>query len=112
MRRTYPTDLSDVEWRCLEDHLPASHNHGRPRLHSPGSIARGRSSTLSSTSSRAAALGDSCHMTSHPGRPSTTFLEPGEWMEPGKGCTPLYASGGGCVSRETLRPGQGESTAS
>src|SRR5215212_7154310 len=33
MRRTYPTDLSDVEWRCLEDHLPASHNNGRPRLH-------------------------------------------------------------------------------
>jgi putative transposase len=35
MRRTYPTDLSDAEWRCLEDHLPASHhNNGRPRLHS------------------------------------------------------------------------------
>src|SRR5215212_2724345 len=38
MRMTYPTDLSDVEWRCLEDHLPASHNHGRPRLHSPREI--------------------------------------------------------------------------
>ena len=38
MRRTYPTDLSDAEWRCLEDHLPASHNHGRPRLHSPREI--------------------------------------------------------------------------
>src|ERR671917_2639451 len=38
MRRTYPTDLSDVEWRCLEDHLPAPHNHGRPRLHSPREI--------------------------------------------------------------------------
>src|ERR671914_438654 len=38
MRRTYPTDLSDVEWRCLDDHLPASHNHGRPRLHSPREI--------------------------------------------------------------------------
>ena len=34
----YPTDLSDAEWGCLEDHLPASHNHGRPRLHSPREI--------------------------------------------------------------------------
>src|SRR5215210_6219961 len=38
MRRTYPTDLSDAEWRCLEDHLPASRNRGRPRLHSPREI--------------------------------------------------------------------------
>jgi putative transposase len=38
MRRTYPTDLSDAEWRCLEDHLPASHNNGRPRLHSSREI--------------------------------------------------------------------------
>jgi putative transposase len=38
MRRTYPTDLSYVEWRCLEDHLPVSRNHGRPRLHSPREI--------------------------------------------------------------------------
>src|ERR671916_24 len=38
MRRTYPTDLSDAEWRCLEDHLPASYNYGRPRLHSPREI--------------------------------------------------------------------------
>ena len=38
MRRTYPTDLSNGEWKCLEDHLPASHNHGRPRLHSPREI--------------------------------------------------------------------------
>src|SRR5918992_1276221 len=38
MRRTYPTDLSNAEWGCLEDHLPACHNHGRPRLHSPREI--------------------------------------------------------------------------
>jgi putative transposase len=38
MRRTYPTDLSDAEWRYLEDHLTASHNNGRPRLHSPREI--------------------------------------------------------------------------
>src|SRR5215217_7060173 len=102
MRRTYPTDLSDVEWRCLEDYLPASHNKDVP-----GFIARGRSSTLSSTSSRAAAPGDSCLTTSRPGRPSTTILEPGAWMEPGKGCTPLYASGCGCASRETLSQAPG-----
>src|ERR671917_556310 len=78
----------------------------------PDFIARGRSSTLSSTSSRAVALGDYCLTTSHPGRPSTTILEPGEWMEPGKACTPLYASGCGCVSRETLSPAQVSSTAS
>src|SRR5829696_928502 len=102
MRRTYSTDLSDVEWRCLEDHLPASHNKDNP-----GFIAHERSSTLSSTSSRAVALGDSCLTTSHPGRLSTTILEPGDWMEPGKGCTPLYASGLGCASRETLSPAPG-----
>src|ERR687890_2101395 len=78
----------------------------------PGFIAHGRSSTLSSTSSRAVALGGSCLTTSHPTRPSTTILEPGDWMEPGKGCTPLYASGLGCASRETLSLALGYSTAS
>src|ERR671912_197855 len=78
----------------------------------PGFIARGKSSTLSSTSSRAAALGDSCLTTSHPGRPSTTILEPGDWMELGKGCTPLYASGYEYASRETLSLAQVSSTAS
>jgi putative transposase len=34
MRRTYPTDLSDVEWACLEPFLPAHAGTGRPRLHS------------------------------------------------------------------------------
>src|SRR5215208_7947353 len=78
----------------------------------PGFIAHGRSSTLSSTSSRAVALGGSCLTTSNLGRPSTTILESGAWMEPGKGCTQLYASGLGCASRETLSPAPGLSTAS
>jgi hypothetical protein len=73
----------------------------------PGFIAPGRSSTLSSISLRADALGDSCLTTSHPGRPSTTILEPGDRMEPGKRCTPLYASGCGYVSRGTLSPAPG-----
>ncbi len=33
MRRTYPTDLSDVEWSRLEPHLPAPKATGRPRVY-------------------------------------------------------------------------------
>jgi len=33
MRRTYPTDLSDVEWSYLEPHLPAPKATGRPRIY-------------------------------------------------------------------------------
>src|SRR5215216_5259238 len=33
MRTTYPTDLSDAEWRCLEPYLPAPRATGRPRLY-------------------------------------------------------------------------------
>ena len=29
----YSTDLSDAEWACLEDHLPAPKIGGRPRAH-------------------------------------------------------------------------------
>jgi putative transposase len=31
--RTYPTDLSDDEWRCIGPHLPGPTGQGRPRLH-------------------------------------------------------------------------------
>jgi putative transposase len=34
MRRAYLTDLSDVEWECIEGLLPTPENQGRPRLHS------------------------------------------------------------------------------
>src|SRR5919112_1082769 len=34
MRKPYPTDLSDAEWNYIEPHLPATKDHGRPRLHS------------------------------------------------------------------------------
>src|SRR5215210_8263354 len=103
MRRTYSTDLSDVEWRCLEDHLPASHKQGRSRLHSPREILNAIFYLLKS----GCAWRLLPHDLEHPGRPSTTILEPGNWMEPGKGCTPLYASGLGCASRETLSPAPG-----
>jgi putative transposase len=34
MRKTYPTDLSDAEWECIEPHLPTPRAAGRPRRHS------------------------------------------------------------------------------
>ena len=33
MRKTYPTDLSDAEWRYIEPHLPSPKGFGRPRTH-------------------------------------------------------------------------------
>jgi putative transposase len=33
MRKTYPTDLSDAEWECVEPHLPTPKAPGRPRIH-------------------------------------------------------------------------------
>ena len=38
MRRTYPTDLSDAEWSCLEPYLPAPKSTGRPRVYPPREI--------------------------------------------------------------------------
>jgi putative transposase len=34
MRKPYPTDLSDDEWKYIEPHMPAPKEHGRPRIHS------------------------------------------------------------------------------
>jgi putative transposase len=34
MRKTYPTDLSDAEWFCIEPYLPTPKALGRPRVHS------------------------------------------------------------------------------
>jgi transposase len=33
MRKIYTTDLSDAEWACLKDHLPASKLPGKMRTH-------------------------------------------------------------------------------
>jgi putative transposase len=38
MKKTYPTDLSDAEWACIESRLPAPRVGGRPRIHSPREI--------------------------------------------------------------------------
>ncbi len=32
-RPSYPTDMTDAEWRLLEPHLPAPKATGRPRRH-------------------------------------------------------------------------------
>ena len=34
MRKPYPTDLSDAEWKYIEPHMPTPKGHGRPRVHS------------------------------------------------------------------------------
>jgi putative transposase len=34
MRKTYPTDLSDEEWKYIAPHMPRPKGHGRPRMHS------------------------------------------------------------------------------
>ena len=34
MRKPYPTDLSDDEWKYIQPHMPPPKGHGRPRTHS------------------------------------------------------------------------------
>jgi len=34
MRKPYPTDLSDAEWKYIAPHLPDPKGYGRPRTHS------------------------------------------------------------------------------
>jgi transposase len=39
MKRSYPTDLTDAEWSCLEAHVPApKKGRGRPRIHTTREI--------------------------------------------------------------------------
>jgi putative transposase len=38
MKRSYSTDLTDIEWEYLEPHLPAPTRRGRPRLHATRKI--------------------------------------------------------------------------
>src|SRR5215213_6671725 len=33
MKRSYSTDLTDAEWRCLQSYVPAPKHRGRPRIH-------------------------------------------------------------------------------
>src|SRR5215217_1102846 len=34
MKRRYPTDLSDLEWRCIEPYVSPPNRRGGPRIHS------------------------------------------------------------------------------
>lgn len=34
MSTTYPSDLTDAEWECIQCYLPPLTRHGRPRIHS------------------------------------------------------------------------------
>ena len=38
MKRSYPTDLSDAEWGCLEPYVPPPNKRGRPRAHAAREI--------------------------------------------------------------------------
>src|SRR5216684_1109786 len=33
MSTTYPSDLTDAEWACVQRYLPLLSGHGRPRIH-------------------------------------------------------------------------------
>ena len=38
MKRSYSTDLSDAEWRCLKPYVPPPNKRGRPRTHAAREI--------------------------------------------------------------------------
>src|SRR5215216_1897895 len=98
MRKTYPTDLSDSEWECIEPHLYLL--RGLPG--GPGRTPYARSSTPSSTWCVVAALGACCRMNSRLGKRSTTTSESGASTVPGRGYTPPCASVYEYASRGTL----------
>src|SRR5215210_437947 len=87
MEKCYSSDLSDGEWERLESQVPTSEDDREP-------AAPARSSTPSSTSCGAAALGGCCPRASRPGRPSTVGSGCGAQTGPSSGSTPRYA--GGC----------------
>jgi putative transposase len=38
MKRSYSTDLTDIEWGYLEPHVPAPSRRGQPRIHATRKI--------------------------------------------------------------------------
>ena len=74
MRKSYQTDLSDAEWTCLENHLPAPKATGRPKIHSTREIL---DALFFYVLRSGCALGGFCPTISRPGRPSTTTFESG-----------------------------------
>jgi hypothetical protein len=97
MRTTYPTDLSDAEWGCLEPHLPAPKATGRPRIYPLREIINAIFYVVSS--------GCSWRLLPHDFLPWRSvyhyfreFRPDGTWE---RECTPHCASGLGSASRET-----------
>src|SRR5919112_6261818 len=81
MRKPYPTDLSDAEWKCIEPHLPTPRAAGRPRRHSLREILD------ASTWSKVAVLGACCRMSFRLGKRSTTTSGLGASTVLGSSCT-------------------------
>ena len=82
MRKTYPTDLSDAEWKYIEPHLPAPKGYGRPRTHDLREILNAIFYLLKS--------GCQWRMLPHDfprGPPSITTSGDGAWTAPGRGST-------------------------
>src|SRR5919112_4223494 len=98
MRKPYPTDLSDAEWKCIEPHLPTP----RELPADPEGTPYARSLTPSSTSSKVAVLGACCRMNSHLGKPFTTTSELGASTVLGRSYMLLCAIGYESVSRGIL----------
>jgi hypothetical protein len=98
MRRAYPTDLSDAEWDYIKPHLPATKEHGRPRIHSLREILDAIFYVLRS--------GCQWRMLPHDfptdGPPSTTTSENGASMIPGRESTGLSENACGSDCGETL----------
>jgi transposase len=93
MRKAYQTDLSDAEWSCLEPHLPAPKADGRPRVYPLREILDAIFYVVRGGCAWRLLPNDFPTA----GRPSTTTSASGAWMERGRGCTPLCASGCGSV---------------
>jgi putative transposase len=93
MRRACQTDLSNAEWALIEPHLPTPRAPGRPRVHSLREILNAIFYIVKSDCA--------WRLLPHEFPPRRTVYhytsELGGWMEHGKGCTPLCASGCGCA---------------
>src|ERR687890_1047716 len=100
MRKPYPTDLSDAEWKCIEPHLPTPRAAGRPRRHSLREILD------ASTWSKVAVLGACCRMDFRLGKPFTTTSGLGASTVLGRSYTPPYAVGYEYASRGILNLAQ------
>src|SRR4028118_190933 len=91
MKRSYSTDLSDAEWKCLQPHVPPPNKRGRPRAHAAREIL---DAVFFYVLKRAVVPGGSCPESSRPGgdRLSTGGSVGGARMEPSSSSTPGHAN--------------------